>query len=54
MARETRGKLPEQVPEERYLEPGAKPGSRDALTLGVLAAGIAGLLYLGTGARRWL
>jgi len=52
MARETSGYVPEQVPEERYLEPEAKPGSRDALTAGVLAAGITGLLLLGTLSRR--
>lgn len=45
VAHETSGNVPKQVPEERYLEPAAKPGGSDALTLGVLATGIAGLLF---------
>jgi hypothetical protein len=53
MAREMAGNVPATVPEERYLEPAAKPGSRDALTVALLGLGIAGLC-IGSRVCRWL
>jgi hypothetical protein len=38
MARQMRGQIPEQVPEQNYPEPAARPGVRDAITVGTLAA----------------
>ena len=52
MARQMQGRVPREVPEDRYLEPGAKPGLRDAATLGAAAAGVALSIGLGTLAGR--
>jgi hypothetical protein len=52
MARQMQGRVPRDVPEARYLEPGAKPGLRDAATLGALAAGVALSIGLAVAAGR--
>jgi hypothetical protein len=47
LATESRGHLPERVPERRYLDPPARAGAREAaLTLGAVAA-TALLVWLG-------
>ncbi|HEY6433312.1 MAG TPA: FAD-linked oxidase C-terminal domain-containing protein [Acetobacteraceae bacterium] len=40
LARQMHGELPEQVPERTYLEPPARPGLKDAATIGVVLATI--------------
>jgi FAD/FMN-containing dehydrogenase/Fe-S oxidoreductase len=52
MARQMQGRVPKEVPEDRYLEPGARPGLRDAATLGAAAAGIALSIGLSVAAGR--
>jgi len=53
MARQMRGELPRQVPERRYLEPAARFGARDAITVGALA-GFAVAIWAGAAAARRL